>query len=435
MATVKFIVRASTKKGRRSVVHLRLRHGRQTDLTTSTPMVIDYNQWNPKTQQPRQNMDRNERLEFTSRLSNLQEHILKSLNATNEPITKTWLKQRVHEYFYPDKEINEQFLLDYVRRFIREAERGERKFLKKSSSGKQWLSYKRTTVRQYRSSVEERIKEYEKKRKVRLTFNDITMEFYYDYLLFMEEITCRTNTIGNAIKNLKKIMGAAEREGLHRNPVYRSEEFIKPSEETENIYLNEDEIRAIYNLKFEDNEKDMEKHRDVFLVGCYTALRFSDYSRISRVHIAKTGGGVKVVKIETTKTQQPVEIPIRPELDYLLRKYNYTLPHTYEQYLNRDIKNIARRAGITDPVRITELKNGMKVDRPVEKCTRISTHTARRSGATNMYKAGIPSISIMKITGHTTEASFLKYICIDREENAEMLYNNQFFNGKFKKVD
>ena len=103
-------------------------------------------------------------------------------------------------------------------------------------------------------------------------------------------------------------------------------------------------------------------------------------------------------------------------------------------HANKDIKNIARRAGITSPVRVTELKDGMKVDLSVEKCTRISTHTARRSGATNMYKAGIPSISIMKITGHTTEVNFLKYICIDREENAEVLYNNQFFNGKFKKI-
>ena len=48
-------------------------------------------------------------------------------------------------------------------------------------------------------------------------------------------------------------------------------------------------------------------------------------------------------------------------------------------------------------------------------------HTARRSFATNLYIDGAPMISIMKLTGHTTELNFLKYIKITKEENAEMM--------------
>ena len=58
----------------------------------------------------------------------------------------------------------------------------------------------------------------------------------------------------------------------------------------------------------------------------------------------------------------------------------------------------------------------------------VSTHTARRSGATNMYIAVIPTLAIMKITGHKTEKAFLKYIKISEEENAEMLAKHCFFN-------
>jgi hypothetical protein len=36
-----------------------------------------------------------------------------------------------------------------------------------------------------------------------------------------------------------------------------------------------------------------------------------------------------------------------------------------------------------------------------------------------MFKAGIPSISIMKITGHKTETQFMKYIKVSKEENAD----------------
>ena len=71
---------------------------------------------------------------------------------------------------------------------------------------------------------------------------------------------------------------------------------------------------------------------------------------------------------------------------------------------------MAEKAEINEDVRITEVKEGKKVDKAVPKYTQIMTHTARRSGATNMFKAGIPATSIMKITGHRPEPNFFKYI-------------------------
>lgn len=53
--------------------------------------------------------------------------------------------------------------------------------------------------------------------------------------------------------------------------------------------------------------------------------------------------------------------------------------------------------------------------------------TARRSFATNAYKAGVPTIAIMKITGHRLESTFLKYIRVSAKENAEILSNHPFF--------
>jgi hypothetical protein len=64
----------------------------------------------------------------------------------------------------------------------------------------------------------------------------------------------------------------------------------------------------------------------------------------------------------------------------------------------------------------------------------IKTNTARRSGATNMCLAGIPSLDIMKITGHKTEREFFKYIRITKEETAEMLSNHEYFKSKMKVV-
>ncbi|MBS1686979.1 MAG: hypothetical protein JSS76_19735 [Bacteroidetes bacterium] len=44
-----------------------------------------------------------------------------------------------------------------------------------------------------------------------------------------------------------------------------------------------------------------------------------------------------------------------------------------------------------------------------------------------MYLAGIPTIDIMKITGHKKESNFMKYICITNEETANKLANHPYF--------
>lgn len=51
----------------------------------------------------------------------------------------------------------------------------------------------------------------------------------------------------------------------------------------------------------------------------------------------------------------------------------------------------------------------------------IASHTAGRSFATNYYLDGFPTIDLMKITGHTTERSFLKYIKISKLDTTNRL--------------
>ncbi|MBR5484138.1 MAG: tyrosine-type recombinase/integrase, partial [Alistipes sp.] len=130
------------------------------------------------------------------------------------------------------------------------------------------------------------------------------------------------------------------------------------------------------------------------------------------------------------KTGNRVVIPIRAELQAILDKYENHLPKAYEQKVNKYIKEIAREAGIVDMVEVSYIENGEKKSHLVEKCELVKTHTARRSGATNMYLAGIPTIAIMKITGHKTEKEFMKYIKITEEQTAMELMNHPYFAGQ-----
>ncbi|MFZ4058791.1 MAG: tyrosine-type recombinase/integrase [Ferruginibacter sp.] len=51
----------------------------------------------------------------------------------------------------------------------------------------------------------------------------------------------------------------------------------------------------------------------------------------------------------------------------------------------------------------------------------VTTHTARRSFCTNMYLMGVPVPTIMSISGHRTQKSFMMYIKATGEEHAQIM--------------
>jgi len=170
--------------------------------------------------------------------------------------------------------------------------------------------------------------------------------------------------------------------------------------------------------------------RAVARLRCYTAQRFSDYSTINEGNIRILESGQRVIDLKQKKTGNHVVIPVRPELQAILDKYENRLPKAYEQKVNKFIKEVAREAGITEKIEVSYVENGEKKTHLVAKCDLVKTHTARRSGATIMYLAGIPTIAIMKITGHKTEKEFMKYIKITEEQTAMELMNHPYFSGR-----
>lgn len=98
-----------------------------------------------------------------------------------------------------------------------------------------------------------------------------------------------------------------------------------------------------------------------------------------------------------------------------------------QQKFNDYLKEVCELAGINDLITFYQTRGEKREQITLPKYQLITSHTARRSFATNAFKAGLPSISIMKITGHKTERSFLKYIKITKEENAKLIMEHHFF--------
>ena len=275
----------------------------------------------------------------------------------------------------------------------------------------------------------------------KLLFSDMNSEFYKQFydLVFSSGTVNSPNTFGTLIKNIKVFMNVASEEGLHEVTGHKKSTFKKLDLDADNIYLTVDDLLKIH--KLEINEEFLNKHlpelrttykkRNIenlfhtqgrFLIGAFTALRVSDFSRIEELNIKDN-----FIRIRTDKNDYPVVIPIHWVVQEILdRGFNLNEKIT-DVVINTYSKLLCKAAGIVEPVTLAKFENGKRTDITKPKYEWVSTHTARRSGATNMFIAGIPSISIMKITGHKTEKSFLKYIKITQEENAQLIAKHPFF--------
>ncbi len=216
---------------------------------------------------------------------------------------------------------------------------------------------------------------------------------------------------------VRQLMAEAKRRKLHSNEDYK--DFTVKKEEVTHIALDWLELKTLYDLDLSANTR-LERVRDIFLIGCYTGLRYSDFSRIKPENFIEVEGE-KMLEITTQKKSERVTIPFQPELTYLLTKYDFNPPKISGQKLNEYLKELGELAGMTEKILVITNKAGNKVESLVEKYKLITTHVARRSFATNLFLLGVPAINIMKITGHTTEKMFMGYIRVDGRKNAQLM--------------
>lgn len=253
-------------------------------------------------------------------------------------------------------------------------------------------------------------------KKYKLDFEGITLDFYYKYITFLEKNEYKQNTLAKYIQTLKVFMGEAVDLGLTNNLQYKHRKFAAEREETDAVYLNEKELDILYKYDLSDNKR-LEQVRDLFIFGAWVGLRFSDYSNVKPENIVLIDGEY-FVKIITRKTNELVVVPCNPVVLEIFEKYKENknrLPNAISnQKFNEYIKEVCKKAGLTE-------KGRLSTEPELELWECISSHTARRSFATNYYLQGFPTIDLMKITGHTTEKVFLNYIKVTKLDTAKRL--------------
>lgn len=410
MASAKFYLKDKTAEKTSIQMHFHF-DGQKVKLGTG--LVINSQQWNPKTQRAKTSKLMVDHVSFNGRLSQLEKgaediHRKFLLETGMEPL-KDELKERLETVLLgknkPERITLHKFIDDFIEYKAKVV--------------------KPATIKVYKTT-RKHLETYEKKARRTLDFKDVDLSFYDKFVAFLvDDLAINLNSRSKYISTVSAFMNEAFERGYHENQSFKK--FKAPRKPAHNIYLGEQEISKIYELNL-GTTQGLDKVRDLFVIGCYTGLRFSDYTKLETGAINAEQG---ILTIHTRKTEEVVSIPLHYRVKEILAKYSNTLPESISnQKTNSALKKIGELAGLVDKESVVSFEGGKRIITPTERYKLIKTHTARRSFATNAYLAKVPVLAIMKITGHKTEREFMKYIKVSSQENAISLTEHAFFTGE-----
>lgn len=407
MATIKWRLSSRTNADGKAELYIRLTWSKIGRARAGSGIFITATKWSEQHQRPKKGIDV-ECKQVAVAMSELETHILSALVETDEAeLCSEWLKLQVNKYHHPTLYVGKTTtrLLEWVECFLRDApnrhHQGGRKITKK-------------TLQMYRVT-QKKLKAFVTSQKLKdIQLSDVGAQFCELFVSYLQSQGYANNTIGREIKNLKVFLNALDDE---RKQLADISKLRVLREEVDNVYLTEQELQAMHDAELPT--KALDRVRDCFLLLAWTGCRYSDLQQIDKSNIKGD-----VMTFRQYKTNNKVSIPIHPIVREILDKYNYELPtEISNQKFNDYIKGVARLSGITATESRTRTEGGKLTTTKCEKWQLVTSHTGRRSFATNMYKRGLPSIMIMSITGHKTESAFLKYIKVRQDEHAQMMLN------------
>ena len=332
-------------------------------------------------------------------------------------------------------------------------------------------TYAKTTIDNWRG-FKKYLYDYTKPSDI---FDDVDKAYADGFLAHLENQGLLPTTCNIYIICFRKLCNIAAEYGVNHNATSLKvwkERDVKDSDKRAEIYLTDEELDAIYTFPLNGFE---EQARDLFILGCLTCQRYSDYGSLSKENFCTTASGTPIIKVQQQKTGNIVEIPVvDTRIGELCEKYDYDFPKIDDRHINDYLLSAMKKVAMVCPslmekcVTTMTLPEQRKEEHYKELLKRkadgehfgkedtrtlnhmmeyalihkgkplyernnrgqvvkfkyelITTHTARRSGVTNLYKTGLlDTRDMMAISGHQTEKVFEHYIKMSKSEHADRI--------------
>ena len=420
---LKAVISQKIRKDSKSVIFYQYCFSSTNRVLLSTEIAVPKSCWNAKRQciskgLPIEMGDFEELNLELGRIRKIIEAIIEHGLTKGEPNIGAYVKSLFKPDFKVESLQNSQNVISFKRReadFFTEIDNYNKSKEKKVCE----MGFKNFRI------FKDRLLAFQTFRKRKITFSSLDYNFYlelvefltYDYLLrrkLQPEYGLKLSSIGKTINMLRVFIKDRVRRKII--PPIDMEDFKILDEETDAIYLTYEEIGKIYTADL-SHDPTLILYRDMFVLGCLTGLRFSDYSTL-RGSDLRNG----LLYKKANKTDSWVVIPLRREaIDIFNKHFTKNVPTISNPVFNRYIKEIAELAGISQPITFSYKKGNKDVSVTKPKSHWITSHTCRRSFCTNEYLAGTEISLIMKISGHKTHKDFFKYIRVTQEEAARKI--------------
>lgn len=327
------------------------------------------------------------------------------------------------------KKITEYPLLPLLHKFINEAKKG--KHLQKNGK-----KIKPDSIQNY-YYLELLLTKFSEKRKFTIRLKNVNCltkkqfedekkywkEFYLSFTGYMyDELGHYDNYVGRSVKLLRSFFNYLVTEkGLPIGTFHKK--FYAPSEDVEIVVISAERLNyLIYNKDRESGLNDeLIKVKDVFVVGCAVALRFSDLMALKKANLEVINERA-YLKVKSKKTQTFTRVKLPEYAQHIIQKYaklyeHQVLPVFNKVYMNKKIKLVMEHYGFTEPIERTRQRRGIphpllkKGKKQYRFCDAVTTHTMRRSAITTMLSLGMNEQAVRQISGHATNSKdFYRYV-------------------------
>lgn len=236
----------------------------------------------------------------------------------------------------------------------------------------------------------------------KITFENISISWIEKFIEYLKNEGLSNNSIVTYSNKVNATLNQAVKEKIIiENPIRYIDRLKK--EETEIVFLTNDEVQKVIETNFMDNEA-----KNAFLFSCYTGLRVSDIMSLQWKHIKDNK-----IQMVQNKTKNTVYIPLNQNAINILDKqkhnkefvFNLSEHHTS---INRTVKKLIKRTGIKKKVHF---------------------HCARHTFATLLVSSGVNIFTISKLMGHKDIKSTLVYAKVIDEEKQKAV--DSMVNFKF----
>jgi site-specific recombinase XerD len=389
MAKTKLFIRPSAvNREGKTVIYIRYSH-KDVSKDFSTNEMIEPHYWDARNQQVRKSCKGSTSINnyLQKRKMEIDEVRLKLQTQGVEPTVDTIRTAFMKVETSVSKKIAHKHMLDHWPEFL------ETKIkVGRISAG---------SIRQYRATLTT-LNDFEEFAGIKLDFEKMDNEFYDHFTFYLyDHLENNPNTVGNRVKQLKVFLGWALEKELTTSIKFKK--FKKPNCESFSVALSIEQLDKIYHLELSSDRR-LAETRDLFVIGCSSGFRFSDFKEIKPANIQ----GDFLTKF-VNKTREQVKIPLNDYSRGIIEKYPNGLPRASHTF-NKDLKIIAKKAGLNDMIEITKRPGGRVVKEYVEFWTKVSSHCARRSFASQSLDRGLLITDIMKVTLHKDTKTFLKYV-------------------------